>query len=59
VDTNSFHEPNIIDYLGEKKYQSYWGKETYQNKGYKKKKLPHVNFNAKKLIRFLTTSKEN
>jgi hypothetical protein len=47
MDINSFHEPNIIDYLGEKKYQSYWGKETYQNRGCKKKLL-YVNFNAKK-----------
>jgi len=35
VDKNSCHEPNIIDYLGEKNYQSYWGKETYQYKGCK------------------------
>ncbi len=58
MDINSFHEPNIIDYLGEKKYQSYWGKETYQNRGCKKKLL-YVNFNAKNLIWFLSTSKEN
>ncbi len=58
MDKNYFHEPNIIDYIGEK-YISPIGVRKLIKIKVLKIKLSYANLNATKLIRFLTTSKNN
>ncbi len=55
MDKFFFHEPNIIDYLGEKKFNPIGVRKLIYIYIYKF----YVKFNATKLIRFLITSKEN